>query len=283
LNVIISSFFSLNKFLHFYSSQSNLSLSMNRFEGFDVDLLGLEILVVFEFIEGLGEVFVRWSVVFVHWHESWSSFFVRVLLPMEVSVSDHTVSWLPVVVTVGFVVVEMGEWGGVGVAHEKWEVRVSIIDSIRILSIHESQNVVFDDWALGHSGGARSSDISSNGITEGENILESLVLKGIWVDIDQTIGVSDTTVDEVLPWLTWRVEVSVIESWFNNLSAVNILESGNLLTYFTVMNFQKFPSEHDFDSSLVAFFKSNFVSITKLEDFFVWSPVLDFRSKSMSS
>jgi hypothetical protein len=53
-----------------------------------------------------------------------------------------------------------------GVAHEKWEVRVSIIDSIRILSIHESQNVVFDDWALGHSGGARSSDISSNGITE---------------------------------------------------------------------------------------------------------------------
>jgi len=202
---------------------------------------------------------------------------------MEVSVSDHTVSWLPVVVTVGFVVVEMGEWGGVGVAHEKWEVRVSIIDSIRILSIHESQNVVFDDWALGHSGGARSSDISSNGITEGENILESLVLKGIWVDIDQTIGVSDTTVDEVLPWLTWRVEVSVIESWFNNLSAVNILESGNLLTYFTVMNFQKFPSEHDFDSSLVAFFKSNFVSITKFEDFFVWSPVLDFRSKSMSS
>jgi len=100
----------------------------------------------------------------------------------------------------------------VGVAHEKWEVRVSIIDSIRILSIHESQNVVFDDWALGHSGGARSSDISSNGITERENVLESLVLKGIWVDIDQTISVSDTTVDEVLPWLTWRVEVSVIES-----------------------------------------------------------------------
>jgi len=131
---------------------------------------------------------------------------------MEVSVSDHTVSWLPVVVSVGFVVVEVGERGGVGVAHEEWEVRVSIIDSIRILSVHESENVVFDDWALGHSGSARSSDVSSNSITKSEDVFESLVLEGIWVDIDQTIGVSDTTIDKVLPWLTWWVEVSVIES-----------------------------------------------------------------------
>jgi len=49
---------------------------------------------------------------------------------MEISVSDHSVSWLPVVVGVGFVVVEMRERGGMGVAHEKWEVRISIIDSI---------------------------------------------------------------------------------------------------------------------------------------------------------
>ena len=202
---------------------------------------------------------------------------------MEVSVSDHTISWLPVVVTVGFVVVEMREWGGMGVAHEKWEVRVSIIDSIRILSVHESKNVVFDDWALGHGGSARSSDVSSNSITKSEDVFESLVLEGIWVDIDQTISVSDSTVDEVLPWLTWWVEVSVIESWFNNLSAINILESGNLLTYFTVMNFQKFPTEHNFNSSLVAFFKSNFVGVTKFENFFIWSPVLNFRGKSMSS
>ena len=131
---------------------------------------------------------------------------------MEVSVSDHTVSWLPVVVSVSFVVVEVGERGGVGVAHEKWEVRVSIIDSIRILSVHESENVVFDDWALGHGGSTRSSDVSSNGITEGKDVFESIVLKGVWVDIDQTIGISDTSVDEVLPWLTWWIKVSVVES-----------------------------------------------------------------------
>jgi len=39
---------------------------MNRFEGFNIDFLVLEIFVVLKFIEGLGEVLVRWTVVFVH-------------------------------------------------------------------------------------------------------------------------------------------------------------------------------------------------------------------------
>jgi len=202
---------------------------------------------------------------------------------MEISVSDDTVSWLPVVVSVGFIVVKMRERGRVGVAHEKWEVRVSIIDSIWILSVHESENVVFDDWALGHGGSTGSSDVSSNGITEGKDVFESLVLKGIWVDINQTISISDSTVDEVLPWLTWWVKVSVIESWLDNFSTINIFESGNLLSNFASMDFQKFPSEHNFDSSLVAFFKCNFVGVTKFKDFFVWSPVLNFRSERMNS
>jgi len=131
---------------------------------------------------------------------------------------------------------------------------------------------------LGHGGSTRSSDVSSNGITEGKDVFESIVLKGVWVDIDQTIGICDTSVDEVLPWFTWWIEVSVSETRFDNFSAVNILESGYLFSNFTIMNFQKFPSEHNFDSSLVAFFKSNFVSVTKFENFFVWSPVLDFRA-----
>jgi hypothetical protein len=131
---------------------------------------------------------------------------------MEISVSENTVSWLPVVVAMGFIVVEMREGGSMGVAHEKWEVRVSIIDSIRILSVHESENVVFDNWRLGHGSSTRSSDVSSNGITEGKDVFESFVLEGVWVDIDQTIGISDTGVDEVLPWLTWWIKVSVVET-----------------------------------------------------------------------
>jgi len=97
-------------------------------------------------------------------------------------------------------------------AHKKWEVRISIIDSITFLSVHESENVVFDDWALGHGGSHGSSDISSDSITESKDVFESFVLKGMWVYINQTIGISDTAVDEVLPWFTWWVKVSVSET-----------------------------------------------------------------------
>jgi len=97
-------------------------------------------------------------------------------------------------------------------AHEKWEVRISIIDSITFLSVHESENVVFDDWALGHGGSHRSSNVSSDGITESKDVFESFMLKGMWVYINQTIGISDTAVDEVLPWFTWWVKVSVSET-----------------------------------------------------------------------
>jgi len=131
---------------------------------------------------------------------------------MEISVSDDSISWLPVIVWSSFEVMEMSEGGSVGMAHEKWEVRISIIDSIAALSIHESKNVVFDNWTLGHGGSHGSSDVSSDGITKSKNVFESFVLKGIWVYINQTIGISDTAIDEILPGFTWWIKVSVSET-----------------------------------------------------------------------
>ena len=161
-------------------------------------------------------------------------------------------------------------------AHEKWEIRVSIINTINFLSVHESKNVVFDNWALSHSCCHRSSNVSSNGITESEDILKSLVLKGVWVNINQTIRSSNSSINEILPWLTWWVKVSVSKSRFNDFSTINVFESCNLFISLTVVYFQEFPTEHNFDSSLVAFFKSDLISVTKFKDFFIWSPVLDF-------
>ena len=128
-----------------------------------------------------------------------------------------------------------------------------------------------------HSCGHRSSNVSSNGISKGENIGESFVLKGIWIDIDQAIGIGETGVDKVLPWFTWWVEVSVSETRFNNLSGINILESSNFFSNFTIVDLKELPSKHNFNASLMAFVKSDFVGITKFENFFVWSPVLNFR------
>ena len=155
---------------------------------------------------------------------------------MEISVSKEAVAWLPVISGMGLIIMKMRERSGVGVAHEHWEVRISIIDSIHFLSVHESENVVFNNWALGHGGSHGSGDVTSDGISESKDVFESFVLEGVWVDINQTIGISDSTVDEVLPWLTWRIEVSVSETRFNCFTAIDVLESGNLLTDFTGMH-----------------------------------------------
>ena len=72
---------------------------------------------------------------------------------MEISVSKNSVTWLPMVVSVRFVVVEMREGSGMRVTHEKWEVRVTIVNTVAVLSVHESHNIVFNHWALGHRSG----------------------------------------------------------------------------------------------------------------------------------
>jgi hypothetical protein len=68
-----------------------------------------------ELIKGLGEMFVWWSMVFVHVLESTSLFLVCVSLPVIVSISNNSVSWLPVVVRVSLIVVQVGEGSSVTV------------------------------------------------------------------------------------------------------------------------------------------------------------------------
>lgn len=108
---------------------------------------------------------------------------------MEISVSEHTVTWLPMVVGVWFKVVEVREGSSMGVAHKKWEVRVTIINTVAFLTVHESHNVVFHYWALSHSGGGGSGDVASDSISESKDVFKSLVLEGKWVDINQTIRI----------------------------------------------------------------------------------------------
>jgi len=72
---------------------------------------------------------------------------------MEISVSKNSVTWLPVVVGVWLVVVEMRKGSSMRVTHEEWEVRVTIVNTVAVLSVHESHNIVFNHWALSHSSG----------------------------------------------------------------------------------------------------------------------------------
>lgn len=65
-------------------------------------------------------------------------------------------------------------------------VGVTIINSIQFLTIHELLEIVLDDWSLMDGSCLGSCNVSSNTITESENIIESLVLKSVWVNVDNS-------------------------------------------------------------------------------------------------
>lgn len=73
------------------------------------------------------------------------------------------------------------------VTHVEWEIGVAVIDTIKLLSSHELHDIVFDNWVLSSSGDVGSCDVSSDGITPGEDVLESFVLKSILIDINESV------------------------------------------------------------------------------------------------
>jgi hypothetical protein len=84
-------------------------------------------------------------------------------------------------------------------------------------------------------------------------------------------------------WLGSWVNVGMEEWLFENFRGINVLEGSNLFSLSVNVNLEHFPSEHNINSSLMALFKSDLISIRELENFFVWSPVLDSSIGSGSS
>lgn len=73
----------------------------------------------------------------------------------------------------------------------EWHVCVAVIDSIQFLAFHELLDVVLDDWALVDGSSLSSGGVYSNAISEGEDVLESLVLESVWVNINDSLTVCD--------------------------------------------------------------------------------------------
>jgi len=108
-------------------------------------------------------------------------------LSTEVEITKETVRWNPVVHRCWLEIVEVLEAGGGTLGKIEWHVRVTIIDTVKLLTSQEVLNVVLDDWALSTGSGLSPGSISSNCITESEDIIESLVLESIRVHVNETI------------------------------------------------------------------------------------------------
>jgi len=188
-----------------------------------------------------------------------------------------------VVVSCWLEVIVMLEVVSIRVTEVEWHVRITIIDTVQFFTIHELLNVVLDDGVLGMSSMLGSSGVSLNAVTEGKDILESSVLEGIWVDIDEASVVGNTSFNEFGVWLRWWVDVHVHEWVLNNLTAIDIFESSNLFAELVEVDLGHFPSEHNINTSLVAFVKCDFIGIWEFVDLFIWGPELDSSVGSCSS
>jgi len=188
-----------------------------------------------------------------------------------------------VVVSCWLEVIVMLEVVSIRVAEVEWHVSITIIDSVQFFTIHELSNVVLDDGVLGMSSMLGSSGSSLNAVTESKDVLISSVLEGIWVDIDEASAVGNTSFNEFGVWLRWWVDVHMHEWVFDNFTAVDIFESCNLFAVFVVVNLGHFPSEHNVNTSLVAFVEGDLIGIWEFEDFLIWGPELDSSVGSCSS
>ena len=173
---------------------------MNSFECFDINSLLEEILVVLQWVVRWVEVLIWWTVSLLERCVSLSLGKVRTHLVTEVPLGEQTVGWNPMVVGGWFVVPQVLEASGVRVRQVEWHVRVSIIDSIALFSFHELLHVVLHNWALSMGGVLGSSSLSLDAISESEDVLESRVLKSVWVHVNESGVISDSTVQKGLVW-----------------------------------------------------------------------------------
>ena len=162
-------------------------------QGLDVNTSLLQVLIVLEWVESLVVVLVRRAVVLLERSVGFASLEVLLHLSSKVPLGKQAEVWHPVVVGGRLVVPGVLEVRSMGVRKVEWHVGVSIVDSIQLLSVHEPLQVVFDNWALSVGSVLSSCCLSLDSITESEDVLESLMLEGVWVHINQASVVSDTS------------------------------------------------------------------------------------------
>lgn len=175
----------------------------------------------------------------------------------------------------GLEVVQVRESSALRVTEVHGHVGVSIVDGVAVSSLEVVQDVVLHNGGLSHSSSVGTGSLSSNAISEGEDVLVVLVLHSVFVDVNSTVRV--TKVRDVRKDFVGsgrRVNHSSEERFLNDFVSVNVSEDSDFLTRFSSLDFSHFPSEHNIDVTLSTLVKSDLISIREFIDVLVGSPVL---------
>jgi hypothetical protein len=244
-------------------------------EGKWVDALVLEVFVVLQLIVLLAPVVVWWTLVLVERRVGLVSLARLIQHLREVVAGEDTVVWVLMVRCSWLEVVSVRELGRVRVSQPQVLLRETVVNTVAVLAVQEAEHVVLDHWVLGNSGVVGTGGLETDSVTEGEHVLELVVLQGVLVDVHHAVGITETGLSNDWGWLGGWVDAASEEVLLNDLTRVNILHHGDLLALSIALDLSHFPAEVDLDSTLVALVKSNLVGVWELVDHLVWSPVLD--------
>ena len=257
------------------SDGGNTSLSVSVLESLDVHTLLKKVLIVLQWVVSWVEVLIWRSVSLLERCVGDTLGKVGLHLSSEVPLGKEAIGWNPMVVLSGLISPGVLEAGGVRVREVEWHISESIIDGIALLTLEELLQVVLDNWALSVGSMLSSSDFSLDAVTEGKDVLESGMLKSVWVHVNKSGVISDSTIQKSLVWDGSWVDASGREWLLHDASIINILEGGDLLSMGVLADLDHLPAEADIDASLVALVKSDLVGVWELVDLLIWGEVLD--------
>ena len=238
----------------------------------------LEVLGVLQLVVGLWEVLVWGSVVLLVVEVGVALLVLGSGGVLGVQARQRTVVHGEVVGRGWLEVVQMGEAGRLEGSEVEDLLGESVVDTVWLLSVDPSEDVVLDDWGLLDDGAHGSGGLARDAVTEGEDVLEPLVLQSVSVDINQTSLVSDAGVLEPLPWSASWVHGGGGEVLLNSGAGVDVSESGGLDTVGILLDRGHLPSEVDLNASLLALIEDNLVGVWEWHDGLVWSDVHDAGS-----
>jgi len=257
------------------SDGGNTSLSVSVLESLDVHTLLKKVLIVLQWVVSWVEVLIWRSVSLLERCVGDTLGKVGLHLSSEVPLGEEAIGWNPMVVLSGLISPGVLEAGGVRVREVEWHISESIIDGIALLTLEELLQVVLDNWALSVGSMLSSSDLSLDAVTEGKDVLESGMLKSVWVHVNKSGMISDSTIQKSLVWDGSWVDASGREWLLHDASIINILEGGDLLSMGVLADLDHLPAEADIDASLVALVKSDLVGVWELVDLLIGGKVLD--------
>lgn len=90
-------------------------------------------------------------------------------------------------------------------------VAVTVVNRIQLVTFHELLHVVLHYWALGNCCVQCTCGSTLDAVSKCEDVVESLMLESVWVDIDKACAVSDACLDQFLMRETGWIDVGVVE------------------------------------------------------------------------